>query len=98
MLASDWLTRITLTSDWFTGQDTLWLPQARLPASNAHAQSGLGPDASLAMNDLALKYLTDAELGQLAAVHQPKENKGDAIKMSQLFHITLHYSQGQRSS
>ena len=59
-----------------SGQDTLWLPQARLPASNAHAQPRLSPDASLAMNDLALKYLTDAELGQLAAVHQPKEKKG----------------------
>ena len=59
-----------------SGQDTMWLPQARLPASNAHAQPRLSPDASLAMNDLALKYLTDAELGQLAAVHQPKENKG----------------------
>jgi len=59
-------------------QDTLWLPQARLPASNAHAQPRLSPDASLAMNDLALKYLTDAELGQLAAVHQPKENKAEA--------------------
>ena len=57
-----------------SGQDTLWLPQARLPASSAHAR--LSPDASLAMNDLALKYLTDAELGQLAAVHQPKEKNG----------------------
>ena len=59
--------------------DTLWLPQARLPASNAHAQPRLSPDASLAMNDLALKYLTDAELGQLAAVHQPKEKNGKNI-------------------
>ena len=59
------------------GQDTLWLPQARLPASTA--QPRLSPDASLAMNDLALKYLTDAELGQLAAVHQPKEKNGKNI-------------------
>ena len=59
------------------GQDTLWLPQARLPASSA--QPRLSPDASLAMNDLALKYLTDAELGQLAAVHQPKEKNGKNI-------------------
>ena len=63
------------TSD--QGQDTLWLPQARLPASSA--QPRLSPDASLAMNDLALKYLTDAELGQLAAVHQPKEKNGKNI-------------------
>jgi len=61
-----------------SGQDTLWLPRARLPASNAHAQPRLSPDASLAMNDLALKYLTDNELGKLAAVHQPKEKKEDA--------------------
>ena len=60
------------------GQDTLWLPQARLPASSA--QPRLSPDASLAMNDLALKYLTDAELGQLAAVHQPKEKNGKNIQ------------------
>ena len=70
------------------GQDTLWLPQARLPASNAHAQPRLSPDASLAMNDLALKYLTDAELGQLAAVHQPKEKNGKyniSVKCSNIF-------------
>ena len=67
------------------GQDTLWLPQARLPASSA--QPRLSPDASLAMNDLALKYLTDAELGQLAAVHQPKEKYGKNIN-SQLKVLT----------
>ena len=33
------------------------------------------PDASLAMNDLALKYLTDVELGQLAVMHQQKDKK-----------------------
>ena len=67
------------------GQDTLWLPQARLPASSA--QPRLSPDASLAMNDLALKYLTDAELGHLAAVHQPKEKYGKNIN-SQLKVLT----------
>ena len=54
------------------GQDTLWLPQARIPALQPcfHA-----PDASLAMNDLALKYLTDVELGQPAVMHQQKDKK-----------------------
>ena len=36
-----------------TGQDTLWLPQARVPDSQPRLHT---PDASLAMNDFALKY------------------------------------------
>ena len=75
-----------LGTDSASGQDTLWLPQARLPASSAHAHARLSPDASLAMNDLALKYLTDAELGQLAAVHQPKEKNGKH-NISKMFRI-----------
>ena len=63
-----------------TGQDTLWLPQARVPDSQPRLHT---PDASLAMNDLALKYLTDAELGQLAVVHQPKDKqKGELTDAS----------------
>ena len=70
-----------------TGQDTLWLPQARVPDSQPRLHT---PDASLAMNDLALKYLTDAELGQLAVVHQPKDKqKGDA-SITYLKHIFNH--------
>ena len=67
-----------------TGQDTLWLPQARVPDSQPRLHT---PDASLAMNDFALKYLTDAEL---AVVHQPKDKqKGDA-SITYLKHIFNH--------
>ena len=50
--------------------NSIWLPQARLPL-----MSSSSPDTSLAINNLALKYLSDAELGKLAALHQKQDNK-----------------------
>ena len=50
--------------------NSIWLPQAKLPLLSSSS-----PDTSLAINNLALKYLSDAELSKLAALHQRQDNK-----------------------
>merc|ERR1719318_1128892 len=45
---------------------SIYLPQASIPSTTMISPS---PDTSLAINNLALKYLSDAELGRLAAQH-----------------------------
>ena len=53
--------------------NSVWLPQARLPSLHHTSAS---PDSSLAINNLALKYLSDQELAKLATLHNQKDKKG----------------------
>ena len=48
-------------------------PQARLPGPGQPS-----PNSSLTINNLALKYLSDAELCQLAATYQHNNNSGNS--------------------
>ena len=53
-----------------------WLPQAKQPTVLDIRNT---PDSSLAINNLALKYLSDQELSKLATLHNKKENKGKLV-------------------
>ena len=65
--------------------NSIWLPQARLPSLSSSS-----PDTSLAINNLALKYLSDAELSKLAALHQRQDNKNKGMIMEFLLITLLH--------
>ena len=52
---------------------SVWLPQARMPSLHNFSST---PDTSLAINNLALKYLSDKELAQLATLHNKKDKSG----------------------
>ena len=66
--------------------NSIWLPRAACPGDVSRAS----PDTSLNINNLALKYLTDAELRQLAECHQRKEkqNIGEVIYIHKA-HVSL---------
>ena len=55
--------------------------QAKLPSMS---MSSYETDTSLAINNMALKYLTDAELTKLAAMHQNREKKDQIVKPNDL--------------
>ena len=56
--------------------NSVWLPQAKQPTL---LDSRSTPDSSLAINNLALKYLSDQELSKLATLHNKKEAKGKLV-------------------
>merc|ERR1719318_2097150 len=55
--------------------NSFFLPQATLPSTTIINPS---PDTSLAINNLALKYLSDAELARLAGHHQHHQHASKA--------------------
>jgi len=62
-------------------ENSVWIPQAKLPSMS---MSSYETDTSLAINNMALKYLTDAELTKLAAMHQNREKKDQSVKPTDL--------------
>ena len=56
--------------------NSVWLPQAKQPTLLDIRNT---PDSSLAINNLALKYLSDQELSKLATLHNKKEGKGKQV-------------------
>jgi len=57
--------------------NSIFLPKANLPSTTLMSPS---PDTSLAINNLALKYLSDAELVKLAGHHNRQANKEPTLQ------------------
>jgi len=62
-------------------ENSVWIPQAKLPSMS---MSSYETDQSLAINNMAMKYLTDAELTKLAAMHQNREKTNQGVKPTDL--------------